>query len=356
MSPITAWKEKFQVSNGCTLETALRTQLIDETKYQKWASKYYGLPIIEDEFFTNHPPSAKFIKSIESIASPSAVPCFEWKNILYVACLEPQKMDIHQKTIFFLASLKSMESLWNDVQSLKEQKAEKPRQKQTSAHPQTPSNPVKIDNDDMEFEYINWLKSIMFSVVDIAKAFVKFMASDKNPFFKNNTRKNPINTRRKTSSMKIEVDSQSRRSSAKKTVEITGQRRENDEADLSREAQFAEQEQEKEEELSRETDEMERKEDENSEGGSEMIQMPALAEAPEDPSTIQREKEKQTEQKTELIALVDDGPPQPPPSSKEAETPVENSEKTDPPEEKAETPAENSEKTDPPEEKKRKRT
>ena len=36
----------------------------------------------------------------------------------------------------------------------------------------------------MEFEYIHWLKSVVFAVVDLAKTFVGFITSEKNPFFK----------------------------------------------------------------------------------------------------------------------------------------------------------------------------
>ena len=122
MSPLTAWKEKFQVLEDCTLETALRNQLIDEGEYQEWASKYYGLPVVEDEFFSRHLASSTFINNIKNIASPSAVPCFEWNRILYIACLEPQKINAKQKTVFFIASLRSMESLWDPIQSLKEDK------------------------------------------------------------------------------------------------------------------------------------------------------------------------------------------------------------------------------------------
>ena len=110
MNSTAVWKEKFQLSTSYTLREALEKQLINETEYQEWASKYYGLPILEDAFFEKHSLLENFMENIQNIANPSAIPCFEWNDILYVVCLEPQEIPIHQKTVFFITSVKNMDS------------------------------------------------------------------------------------------------------------------------------------------------------------------------------------------------------------------------------------------------------
>ena len=199
MSPIEAWKEKFQLSASCTLEEALRKQLINEIEYQEWASKYYGLPILEDEYFTKNPSDANFLDTVkkQNIANPSAIPCFEWNSILYVACLEPQKINTHQETVFLIVSLKTMESLWKNIQPSVE---ESPQQKQATSEelqplPQvektlnTTKKPIleKIDNDGIEFEYMHQSKSIMFFIKDFMKAFINFIAPEHRPSSKTKT-------------------------------------------------------------------------------------------------------------------------------------------------------------------------
>ena len=199
MSPIEAWKEKFQLSASCTLEEALRKQLINEIEYQEWASKYYGLPILEDEYFTKNPSDANFLDTVkkQNIANPSAIPCFEWNSILYVACLEPQKINTHQETVFLIVSLKTMESLWKNIQPSVE---ESPQQKQATPEelqplPQvektlnTTKKPIleKIDNDGIEFEYMHQSKSIMFFIKDFMKAFINFIAPEHRPSSKTKT-------------------------------------------------------------------------------------------------------------------------------------------------------------------------
>ncbi len=191
MSPVEAWKEKFQLSTSCTLKEALKNQLINEIEYQEWASKYYRLPIMEDAFFTEHPSETNFLDKIKklNIATSSAIPCFEWNNTLYIACLEPQQINTSQQAVFFITSLKNMESLWQNIQPSEEESHQK--KQVTSITPQpplqnektlnTPKNPVlkKMDNDGIEFEYMNPSKSIVLFLSDLIKSFIHFIAPEK---------------------------------------------------------------------------------------------------------------------------------------------------------------------------------
>ena len=210
MSPMTAWKEKFQVSPSCTLAKALKNQLINEIEYQEWASRYYGLPIMQDEFFKQHPSDIKFLDKIkkQNIANPSAIPCFEWNNILYVACLEPQKINTDQTTVLFITSLQTMESLWKNIKPAVQQasSSEKPlsllektdsplkKEKALSTNKESTvqkidqekpldikekSNVKKMENDDgIEFERMNPLRAFLLTMGDLSKNFMDFIAPD----------------------------------------------------------------------------------------------------------------------------------------------------------------------------------
>ena len=191
MSLLTAWKEKFQLSASCTLKEALKNQFIDEIEYQKWAGRYYGLPILEDEFFEKYSSDANFLDKIkkQNIANPSAIPCFEWNDILYVACLEPQELPTDQKTVFFITSLKSMEFLWQSMKpSVRETSPQAPLEELSlSIQKEDPieKKPIlqKIDNDDIELKHLSFLESMMFFIMDLSKAAINFIAP-KNKYTK----------------------------------------------------------------------------------------------------------------------------------------------------------------------------
>jgi len=190
------WKEKFQIPPSCTLREALKNQLINEIEYQEWASRHYGLPVMRDEFFEQHPSDVKFLDKIKqkNIANSSAIPCFEWNNILYVVCLEPQKINTDQKTVFFITSLKTMESLWKKIESSEKQipshaqtlslSEEQNNTKSQKTHKEKPSDikkkvdVQKLENDNIEFERISPLRAFMFTIIDLSKGFMNLIAPD----------------------------------------------------------------------------------------------------------------------------------------------------------------------------------
>ena len=113
-------KSKHSISEGHSspsLREALKNQLMDEKKYQKWASGYYKTPILKAHYFAHHPkPDLKLWNKMKQYPfwSPSLIPLTQWDNILYIACLEPSEnlRNTFDQVVFLITDVKKLESLW----------------------------------------------------------------------------------------------------------------------------------------------------------------------------------------------------------------------------------------------------
>ena len=158
------WKKHFKVpedSSSLNLLEVLQKNIINETEYQKWASCYYNIPVLQSTYFDAHPSIQKNLwEKVKNKAtwSASLLPIAEWQGILYIACLEPKSLPFHQPVVWLIASQKMMQTLWEKIQEDHQQK--KPVQSEIT-HSQIPS----IKNDDIIIEEEpRWLNGIQHGV------------------------------------------------------------------------------------------------------------------------------------------------------------------------------------------------
>ena len=111
-----AWLKHFNISpeySSCTLQEALKTELISQSDYMKWASYYYRMPILKDQYFKEHPQlNEQLWSQYSNVWNESLIPVLEWNNTVYVAALEPAEISIDKKVVFLLTSTQSLEDLW----------------------------------------------------------------------------------------------------------------------------------------------------------------------------------------------------------------------------------------------------
>ena len=118
-------KNPFQMQENSfsqSLREALKNNLMDEQKYQKWASAYYKMPILKADYFTQHPTADTQLwekLKDQNVWNPSLIPLYEQDQILYVACLEPapqiEKLYKEYRLVFVLVSIKHLSALWEDL-------------------------------------------------------------------------------------------------------------------------------------------------------------------------------------------------------------------------------------------------
>ena len=111
-----AWLKHFNISSDCTLQEALKTELISQSDYMKWASYYYGMPILKDQYFQEYPQlNEELWNKYPDVWNESLLPVLEWNDIVYVATLEPEKMPIDKKVVFLLTPAQCLENLWKQT-------------------------------------------------------------------------------------------------------------------------------------------------------------------------------------------------------------------------------------------------
>ena len=116
-----AWYTHFNISSkhsSYTLREALQKELLQQEDYQRWASYYYNMPVLKAQYFKDSPRlNQKLWKKHPHLWNESLLPVLEWENIIYVASLEPHKIQIDQKVVFLLTHTQCLENLWKQTLS-----------------------------------------------------------------------------------------------------------------------------------------------------------------------------------------------------------------------------------------------
>lgn len=91
----------------------LRSHVVDQNRFLTWASEHHHLPVLDPQFLMNQ-WDPKLIEKFSEISSWNAqcFPIYEWNNLLFVACAEPQSWS-NKAVCFVLAPLDALESLWS---------------------------------------------------------------------------------------------------------------------------------------------------------------------------------------------------------------------------------------------------
>lgn len=109
-----SWKERFNIPSDSEHSVAdvLRAGLINEEEYLEWAAETYELPILDATFFKSVSEARLLSEYSSDRWTNSFFPVALWDQTLYIACLEPQDVDIDIPCHFILSSLKPMELTW----------------------------------------------------------------------------------------------------------------------------------------------------------------------------------------------------------------------------------------------------
>lgn len=119
------WIQEFKLSpeslsgwDGQFLSTLFNNEVISEEKYLSWAQNYYGLAILDRDFFY-YPFEAKKIENqiqmSKELWNQECYPIYQWENIIYIACLKPIDIVIDgYKVCFVLSSPQALKFLWNN--------------------------------------------------------------------------------------------------------------------------------------------------------------------------------------------------------------------------------------------------
>lgn len=128
----TNWQEHFKVKlqglthafehSGSTLSLlgfALKNEYLTSEEYLNWASRHFGLPLLNAGFFAANTPNTHFFSKFKSTFnwSPECLPLGEWDGALIIAGVQPpQELPNNLKFIFVLAAFENLESTWSALQ------------------------------------------------------------------------------------------------------------------------------------------------------------------------------------------------------------------------------------------------
>ncbi len=109
-----SWKERFNIPTDSEHSVAdvLRAGLINEDEYLEWASEAYELPVLDAAFFKSVSEARLLSEYASDLWTNSFYPVAIWDEALYIACLEPQDVDVNIPCHFLLSPLKPMELTW----------------------------------------------------------------------------------------------------------------------------------------------------------------------------------------------------------------------------------------------------
>ena len=133
-------------SQQSLLYWALDHKLLSMKEYLQWAKQKYQMPRIKESFFSEQNPNLSFWSQVRKQLpwSQELLPLFQWKNQVFIACLERPKEEWRQvfqnrgfQSQFVLGSIEGMK-LWH--QKLFSESAS-PESASQSFHTGPPSNP-----------------------------------------------------------------------------------------------------------------------------------------------------------------------------------------------------------------------
>lgn len=115
---LTGFDELYRLSGSSLspLGYALEQQRLPSDEYFAWAMNHYGLPHLQNRFFSESSSPVKVFPQWKNHYSWSSecFPVGQWDGHLIVACLEPpQDFPQSEQTIFVLAEFESLQSFWN---------------------------------------------------------------------------------------------------------------------------------------------------------------------------------------------------------------------------------------------------
>lgn len=113
------------------LQWALLEGKISEERYLEWAREHYGLISIKPGFFQTHRTFPQFNnwKTFHPWSS-ACCPIYQWNDILYVGCLEPQGLPEMLEIRPVLCSAEALSRFWRDL---------------TAPSSESPTVPLKFD-------------------------------------------------------------------------------------------------------------------------------------------------------------------------------------------------------------------
>ncbi len=102
---------------------ALRTDFLQENLYLRWASENYQVPLLSPEFF-QLAFDGNLVEKFSSLHDWSSIcyPVYQWEDNLYVAALEPVKLDSELKICVLIAPLSELELGWEKIKNSNLQK------------------------------------------------------------------------------------------------------------------------------------------------------------------------------------------------------------------------------------------
>lgn len=109
-----AWKLQFPEFDKPeeTLAEALGSLRLPQVAYLEWASEHYQLPVLQDDFFKDINIQVLMDKFPSPAWNKTMFPASEWDGVLYIACIEPQDLNLQQEFCFVLASYESLQKAW----------------------------------------------------------------------------------------------------------------------------------------------------------------------------------------------------------------------------------------------------
>jgi hypothetical protein len=108
------WKQAFpQVKDSSkSLQDILLSGEIPEQEYIQWATEAYKIPFLSDDFFQQTNNWKLIVENPNSAWNDYFFPIHEWQGMLYIGCLEPQKLEIDKKICMVLCSPRQLLNLW----------------------------------------------------------------------------------------------------------------------------------------------------------------------------------------------------------------------------------------------------
>ena len=88
---ISEWKATSIQEKESLILWVLKNKKIKSQEYSDWAFKQYQLPRLKMIFFEKHKPNQTLLDRYQNIWPDHVFPIKEWKEVLYLACLEPIK-------------------------------------------------------------------------------------------------------------------------------------------------------------------------------------------------------------------------------------------------------------------------
>ena len=90
-SQISEWKNASNQQNESLILWILKNKKVDIKKYEDWSFKYYKIPRLKISYFKKHTLDQSLLNQYHINWPDHVFPLKKWKDVLYLACLEPVK-------------------------------------------------------------------------------------------------------------------------------------------------------------------------------------------------------------------------------------------------------------------------